>query len=170
MKDDELRALVDLCARKKAELKLSNVVIADMCRFSVSSVDRFFRGEMKRPTWELIRALAQILDISTQEIQEAAPHMRESFRGDPLPPQDGEHIASSQDLRDLVDIYREMVRQKEDTFLRTLNAIEDDFASAMDELRAQHKNEVDGLKRISRYLFATCCALTVVLVGVLFVF
>ena len=181
MKEDELQALVALCTKKKAELRLTNVVIADMSRFSSSSVDRFFRGEMKRPTWEFIRAMAQILDIPTQEIREIAPNMREGFRGDPLPPQDGEHIASAQDMRDLVDTYREMIRHRDAEFSHTLSAIEDDFAEAMaslkathadsiKELREQHRQEIAASKKVSKYLFCTCCVLTAVLVAVLWFF
>lgn len=177
MKEDELSALVALCAAKKAELRLTNVVIADMCRFSNSSVDRFFRGEMKRPTWEFIRVLAQMLDIPTQVIQQVAPNMREGFRGDPLPPQDREHVASSQDLNDLVDVYRSLIQQKEDTFTATLRSIEDDFEEAKDEmrrqintLRDQHKEEVAGLKKINRNLFIVCCVLMFALCVVLCIF
>lgn len=177
MKEDELSALVALCAAKKAEMKLTNVVIADMCRFSNSSVDRFFRGDMKRPTWEFVRVLAQMLDIPTQVIQQVAPNMREGFRGDPLPPQDREHVASSQDLNDLVDVYRSLIQQKEDTFTSTLRSIEDDFAEAKDELRGQikalreqHKDEITTLKKINRNLFIGCCVLMLALVVVLCIF
>jgi hypothetical protein len=170
MIEQELKDLVALCTQKKTELKLSNVIIADMCRFSTSSVDRFFRGDMKRPTWEFVRILAQILDIHTQAIHEVAPHMRESFRGDPLPPPDREHVASSQDLNDLVDVYRALAKQKEDTFVHALNALEDDFASAMEELREQHKQEIARLTRITRNLFISCCILVFVLVVVLCIF
>ncbi len=178
MQEHELSALVALCAQKKAELRLSNVVIADMCRFSTSSVDRFFRGDMKRPTWEFIRALAQILDIPTQEIREIAPNMREGFRGDPLPPQERERVASAQDLNDLVDTYREMIRHRDEQFSHTLSAVEDDFAEALanlkaahtetlKEMREQHRQELAASKKVSKYLFCTCCALTLIIIAVL---
>lgn len=170
MQEQELSALVALCAAKKAELKLTNVVIADMCRFSISSVDRFFRGDMKRPTWEFIRVLAQILDIPTQDIRAVAPNMREGFRGEPLPPQDREHAASSQDLNDLVDAYRALVQQKEEAFSSALHSVEDDFADALRELREQHKEEIKRLSRITRNLFIACCVLVIALIISLCVF
>ena len=181
MQEQELSALVALCAAKKAELKLTNVVIADMCRFSISSVDRFFRCDMKRPTWEFIRALAQILDIPTQEIRAVAPNMREGFRGDPMPPQDRDHVASSQDLNDLVDVYRSLVQQKEETFTDALHSVEDDFADALSSLKSQHKiaidelntkhsDEIKRLTRITRNLFTACCVLVLALFVVLCIF
>ena len=179
--EDELVALVALFAKRKAEMHVSNHTIADMCNFSNSTIDRFFRGDLKSPAWFFIRALAAYMGVPTADVHAAAPNMTESFRDDAMLPQDLVHVASSRDLNNLTDTYRLMVQEKEATFLNALHALEDDFSDAiermrkdhathLEDLRAQHKSEVDGLKRISRYLFATCCALTVVLVGVLFVF
>ena len=107
--------------------------------------------------------------------------MREGFRGDPMPPADRERVASSQDLNDLVDVYRSLVQQKEETFTDALHSVEDDFADALsslksqhkiaiDELKAKHSDEIKRLTRITRNLFTACCVLVLALFVVLCIF
>lgn len=179
--EEELAALVALFAKRKAEMHVSNITIAEMCNFSGSTIDRFFRGDLKSPVWVFVRVLAQYMGVPTDEVNKAAPSLLERLRDDAVLPQDQVHVASSQDLNNLADTYRQMAQQKEDTFLNTLHSLEDDFADAIaqmkkdhaahiEDLRTQHKSEVDTLKRVSRNLFISCCILVFVLVVVLCIF
>lgn len=173
--EDELVALVALFAKRKAAMHVSNVTIAEMCCFSASTIDRFFRGDLKSPTWAFVRVIAQYMGVPTEDVNAVAPNLLECFRDDALMPQDRIHVASSQDLNNLADTYRQMVQQKEDTFINSLHSLEDDFSDAiermrkdhaqhLDDLRAQHSVEVANLKKTCRQLFYACCVLVFALV------
>lgn len=161
----------------KAERHMTYQQIADLSGVGLSTVERILSGKAKDSSFKVLRditlALQGNLDDLSAAIDSTPGIHPETWGAGPVLPKSPEakrEVASSADLNRMMDMFSDMLREKDDNYERHMDVLNkrhadeidrlrNDYEADIEQLRADHEREIAVKNRWITWLFVICMLL-----------
>ncbi len=165
-------SFVQLCKVRKDELGITNATIADKTGIPESTITKLFNGSSKSPTLETVLPIANLLNISLNDMAV----IDESPKGSTPPVVQSVSAVSpliDQFTKQLTEAYDKQIKIKRENFERQLKQNNEHYERQIKIITENHERYIQGyersLKRKNKWITILASALGVIVAALIIV-